>query len=116
MNRAAGLSTAIVFTVVIWAIVIPLMNIVVPLFFQTWNVVSTLAFFGERPSLAELAAQSWKLYVALAVSITGTITIGLIAVVTARRHVRRSNHWIALIVGAAFTVLCFVLNKALGMP
>lgn len=112
----SGSSMAIVFTVVIWAVIVPLMNVILPLFFQTWDATSRLAFFGERTSDAQVAAQDWKLYAAGAISIVGTIIIGSIVAVLARRHLRRTNHWIALIVSAALTVVCFIINKVLGMP
>ena len=113
-RSSSAIST--VYTVLIWVIVIPLLNVVVPLFFQAWNVVSLITLFAEEPSAARVAAQMWKLYVAEAVSLAGTVFIGSIIVVLAMRHLRRRNHWIALILSASLTVLWFIMNKVLGLP
>ncbi|MEV8254874.1 hypothetical protein AB0O95_13020 [Rhodoglobus sp. NPDC076762] len=102
---------ATVAAVLAWAVVIPLLNVVLPLAFQLWNEYSLIAFFGELPSPEEIRAQHWKLVVARLTSTTGSALIIAAVVVLARMKIVRRNLYFALGLSAALSALWFAVNR-----
>ncbi|MFE4950518.1 hypothetical protein ACFQ9V_10470 [Leifsonia sp. NPDC056665] len=101
---------AVVATVCTWAIVVPILNVLVPLYFQAWNELSSVAFFGQIPSAAALDAQLWKLYVARGVSVFGVAVIALFIGLLKRAGVKRANLWVGFVTSSGLTFLWFAVN------
>jgi len=92
------------------------MNLLIPLFFQAWEELSLLSFFGERPSPEQIAPEEWKLYVARGVSLLGTILIVIAIVVLKQRRHGRANLWVAASLSALLSVIWLAVNGGWSTP
>ncbi|GAA0415521.1 hypothetical protein GCM10009543_07510 [Leifsonia naganoensis] len=96
--------------------VLPLMNLVIPLFFQAWEELSLISFFGERPSPEQIAAEEWKLCVARGVSLLGTALIVIAIVLLGRTRQGRVNLWLAASLSALLSVMWLAVNGGWFTP
>lgn len=108
--RTARPGFGTVATALAWSVVLPLMNVLIPLFFQVWAKVSLISFFGEQPSPGQIAAEEWKLFIASGVSLMGTVLVLIAIVDLKKRGQGLTNLWVAVSLSALLSAIWLAIN------